>query len=233
MDPMSMRAGDQDRATVLGLLRQGVTEGRLGLDELAVREEAVSRARTFGDLDAIVADLPVPPPSQQLTPVRPPGAWPEDAMRLQGGMSSDKRVGRWIMPEYIEISGGMGTVKLDCLQAICDHQVVHIRISGGMGTITFVVPHGWAANIDRLNKGIGTVRSKVPTVPDHGLPLLRLIGDVTAATVTVRHAGWLERRRLRKAAAKGLTTGEPLALPPGTTAWVENNDDMPNSDSLR
>ncbi|MDN5726376.1 MAG: DUF1707 domain-containing protein, partial [Propionibacteriales bacterium] len=125
MDPLSLRAGDQDREIVLGLLRQGVHEGRLTTEELTVRQDAVARARTFGDLDDLVSDLPVPPPSQQLTRRPTPGGWPDDALRLQGGMSSDKRVGRWIMPEFIEISGGMGTLKLDCLQAICDHQVVN------------------------------------------------------------------------------------------------------------
>jgi hypothetical protein len=68
-----MRAADADREQVAGRLREALDEGRLTLDELDERLREVYAARTFGDLDRVVADLPAPrPPEQsQLAPVSP------------------------------------------------------------------------------------------------------------------------------------------------------------------
>ena len=48
-----------------------------------------------------------------------------------------------------------------------------------------VVPPGWAANIDRLGRGIGSAKSKVPEQPTEGYPLLLLRGGVGLGSVTV------------------------------------------------
>ncbi|MGI8902082.1 MAG: DUF1707 SHOCT-like domain-containing protein [Solirubrobacteraceae bacterium] len=53
-----LRASDADREQVADRLRRASTEGRLGADELDQRLGAALRARTYGELDAIVADLP-------------------------------------------------------------------------------------------------------------------------------------------------------------------------------
>ena len=60
-----LRAGDTDRAAVATVLGRHMAEGRLTVaeyDELVTRAYA---ARTFGDLDALTADLP---------PIQPPAA---------------------------------------------------------------------------------------------------------------------------------------------------------------
>ncbi len=56
----SLRASDADREQVVELLRQAATEGRLFADELQERLGAALRARTYAELDALVADLPRP-----------------------------------------------------------------------------------------------------------------------------------------------------------------------------
>ena len=55
-----IRAGDADRETVIELLRAQAAEGRITMDEFEDRVALVWVARTFGDLDRITADLPVP-----------------------------------------------------------------------------------------------------------------------------------------------------------------------------
>lgn len=55
-----LRASDADREQVAERLRQATAEGRLVPEELEERLEAVFAARTYGELDAIVADLPGP-----------------------------------------------------------------------------------------------------------------------------------------------------------------------------
>lgn len=70
-----MRAADADRERIAEWLRHALDEGRLTLDELDVRLRDVYAAKTFGDLDQVVADLPAVSPIErsQLAPVAPPG----------------------------------------------------------------------------------------------------------------------------------------------------------------
>jgi hypothetical protein len=54
----TIRASDADREQVAERLRHATGEGRLLAEELEDRLGAVFSARTYGDLDAVVADLP-------------------------------------------------------------------------------------------------------------------------------------------------------------------------------
>lgn len=54
-----MRASDQDREVTVQALRDAYVVGRLDLDEVRVRARAAYAARTWGDLHALTADLPV------------------------------------------------------------------------------------------------------------------------------------------------------------------------------
>jgi hypothetical protein len=66
-----MRASDADREHVAARLRDAAAEGRLSADELDERLGAALQARTYGDLDRLVVDLPsmhvAPPRSRALT----------------------------------------------------------------------------------------------------------------------------------------------------------------------
>jgi hypothetical protein len=55
----SLRASDSEREEVAERLRHATVEGRLTAGELEERLEALYRSRTYGELDALVADLPV------------------------------------------------------------------------------------------------------------------------------------------------------------------------------
>ena len=53
-----LRASDADRDRVVELLNVAYSEGRLSKDEYDGRLENAFSARTYADLDQIVADLP-------------------------------------------------------------------------------------------------------------------------------------------------------------------------------
>jgi hypothetical protein len=55
----SIRASDADREQVAAQLREATVEGRLSGQELEERLEALFASRTYGELDALLADLPV------------------------------------------------------------------------------------------------------------------------------------------------------------------------------
>ena len=57
----TLRASDADREQISERLRRAAGEGRILAEELEERLEAVFSARTYGELDAVVADLPGTP----------------------------------------------------------------------------------------------------------------------------------------------------------------------------
>lgn len=60
-DP-KLRASDADRDHVAEQLREHCATGRLTMDEFGDRLERCYAAQTYGDLDALVEDLPAPNP---------------------------------------------------------------------------------------------------------------------------------------------------------------------------
>ena len=82
-----IRASDAERDRVASLLQEHHAEGRLTAEEFAERMDAALRARTLGELDELLADLPhidlhryvLPddslhrPPAQGLLPADWPG----------------------------------------------------------------------------------------------------------------------------------------------------------------
>jgi hypothetical protein len=54
----SLRVGDKERDAVSDILRQGHLEGRLNTDELQARLERCMAAKTYAELDVLMADFP-------------------------------------------------------------------------------------------------------------------------------------------------------------------------------
>jgi DUF1707 SHOCT-like domain len=82
----TMRASDADRDRVADQLRHATAEGRLSPDELEERLEAVFAARTYGDLDAQVGDLPgqtVRRPDRRERATSPRSGWPGASLWLR------------------------------------------------------------------------------------------------------------------------------------------------------
>jgi hypothetical protein len=60
MTDVSMRAADTDRDRTVERLRDAAAEGRLEPDDLERRLETALAARTYAELEGVVADLPQP-----------------------------------------------------------------------------------------------------------------------------------------------------------------------------
>jgi hypothetical protein len=109
---------DSDREGVLARLSTALAEGRLTLAEFEERVDGVLRARTFGEVQPLVADLPSATPS--------PAA--RDVVELHANAGSITRKGRWIVPKRLVVRSMAGSVKLDLRQAVIDHPVVEIEL---------------------------------------------------------------------------------------------------------
>ncbi|KJK56752.1 hypothetical protein UK12_20830 [Saccharothrix sp. ST-888] len=77
-----MRAAHTDRERTVDVLKAAYAEGRLDPEEYAQRFDAANRAKTYGELSRLVADLPAGPfvaPSAAPGPVVPPTFLPPPA----------------------------------------------------------------------------------------------------------------------------------------------------------
>jgi hypothetical protein len=73
-DDRTLRASDADRDRVAEQLRQAAGDGRLSIAELQDRLDALYAAKTYGELEPVVADLPdAGRPASRLAPKQTSG----------------------------------------------------------------------------------------------------------------------------------------------------------------
>ena len=96
MSGEQMRASDEDRERTAALLREHHAVGRLTAEEFETRIEGVFAARTHGDLDALLADLPAIDlyqlPSASIRPASRSAVMP----RGRGGQILPRAVAGWL-----------------------------------------------------------------------------------------------------------------------------------------
>jgi Domain of unknown function (DUF1707) len=92
----SLRAGDRDRDTVADILREQHLAGRLDTDELQERIERCYAAKTYGELDALLAELPVAAPE-------PPGSAPVGMGDRRHGAGVPTRMGWLPLPALMPL----------------------------------------------------------------------------------------------------------------------------------
>jgi hypothetical protein len=112
MEQGELRAGDADRERVADRLRTALDEGRLNLHEYDQRLQQAYAARTYADLDKLLADLPgvVPASQSELIPAAPGAAVPATARWNPGpdGRYPDA-TRRWLVAMW---DGWAGTVAI-------------------------------------------------------------------------------------------------------------------------
>jgi hypothetical protein len=95
-----LRAADVDRERAAARLHEALEEGRIGLHELDDRLRDVYAARTFGDLDRVLADLPRTAPPEQsevalVGSVSAPPSRHQENPKLPGWLSMSWRL--WVV----------------------------------------------------------------------------------------------------------------------------------------
>ncbi|MFF7264746.1 DUF1707 domain-containing protein [Streptomyces sp. NPDC008159] len=168
-----LRASDADRDRITDILRDALAEGRLTAEEHAERVEGVLAAKTVGELDVFIRDLPAAhkpsayaPPSS--VPHRPtPGAIPIDAdERLLAVFSSSVRKGRWRAGRRIHAYAVFGSVEIDLSEALFEHRQVMIRAVSLFGSVEIRVPE----NVSLRGSGGGVLGSFEVDNLDSGEP---------------------------------------------------------------
>lgn len=175
------RAGDAEREQVAEKLRVAAGEGRIDLAELEERLERAYQAKTYRELDALLADLPDKrPPGPLATPAA-------ETMLLKTHGSDVKQNGRWTVPRKIVAECGLVNIVIDFTEALCAHPDVTVEASCGLGSIKLIVPRGWTIRIDGSSTNTSHISNKATAPTDPAAPTLTLIGHPRSGHIRIRH----------------------------------------------
>jgi hypothetical protein len=184
-EPRNLRASDADRERVASVLREAAGDGRLSLDELDERLDAVFAAKTYAELEPITHDLPgtdandVPAPSMAAAGSgRRYGGEPTShgAIAIMGGFS---RKGDWVVPKDFNVFCFMGGGEIDLREARFSEPEVSIHVVAIMGGCEITVPEdatvrvtgiGIMGAFDHVATGTGLTGGPVITI--NGLALM-------------------------------------------------------------
>ncbi|MEN3534810.1 DUF1707 domain-containing protein [Microbispora sp. ZYX-F-249] len=177
-DQAELRAGDRDRDRTADRLRAAVGEGRITLDELTDRLDRLYAARTYGELEALVADLP----GTRAPEVRSEPA--DDLLLFTRGTRAVRKTGRWRVPPRITLDCTWRTAVVDFRYADCPHREIGmtVRCDSMFGDVVIRVPFGWRVVADEVTSG-GWIRHRrvhntSPVPPDPDGVVLRLSGHI-------------------------------------------------------
>lgn len=148
----------------MALLTDAAADGRLTLGEHAERTERAYSARTLGDLAGLTTDLA----AASAQPIRLDSRRP-----VAGIFGTERRAGRWVVPEHLTVTAVFGEVILDLRQALLQSQRVTIYATVIGGRLELIVPDGVAVVLTRKPRPAGR-RTGGGTQPGPGVPVIEV-----------------------------------------------------------
>jgi hypothetical protein len=189
-DPKALRVSDAEREHVIGLLQKAIGQGLIDLDEFTTRSDTALAARTRGELNAVLLDLPGMVNKE--AEVRS-----KDRVELKSTMSSISRKGVWTVPRELVVRNRMGSTELDFREARIPHAVVDIELDVAAGSVKLVLPEGASVNTEDVQVSAGSLKDRVG--PGEGRPHFVLRGSVRAGSVEVRRVRRFRGFRITRA----------------------------------
>jgi len=179
-----MRASNADRERVAQILHNAMSEGRITVEELEERLDAVYAAKTLAELEPPIADLPNVSPGTAVQSAQTralddriggaPGSQASIAV-----MSGASRKGNWVVPPQHNSFAFWGGVDLDLRNARFAERQSTITAVAIMGGIEIVVPDDIVVEVN----GVGFMgafesqeRGETSQTPPPGAPVLKVNG---------------------------------------------------------
>lgn len=176
-----VRVSDAEREAIVERLNVATSEGRLTLEEFSDRVGNALVARTRGDLDRIVVDLPATSASRVVA--APPSAASPTRVSQITPIGSVKRGGRWRLDRDTSLGTVVGSVKLDLRQAEMAAAEVNLHVQTVVGSVKVWIPRGISVVVD--GQSLVGSRSVAEESPRPGAPLLRLRIDTVVGSVKI------------------------------------------------
>ncbi|MFD7507566.1 DUF1707 domain-containing protein [Streptomyces sp. NPDC059850] len=171
-----IRASDADRDRVADILREALAEGRLEPEEHAERIDAVYRAKTLGELEPLVRDVPAGP--ARATAGLPSGAAPDAVSspeNLIAVFGSAVRKGRWRPRSRTHAFAVFGGVEIDLTEAVFEQREIVIQAWAVFGGVDIKVPEN--VSLHGSGSGVfGGVDVAEREAPDPDAPVVRVSG---------------------------------------------------------
>jgi hypothetical protein len=191
-DERALRASDADRERVAEQLRQAAGDGRLTLTELNERLDALYAAKTYGELEPVVADLPDAARAASALPAQPASGTVQPrvggtpvARTAKAVFSGFSRRGQWVVPSHYSVKAVFGGAELDLRQARLESPEVTIDIKAVFGGVEIIVPGDVIAIVDGTAVFGGFDDQVSISQPSTG-PVVRIGGKVVFGGVSVR-----------------------------------------------
>ncbi|MEV0249574.1 DUF1707 domain-containing protein [Nocardia sp. NPDC050712] len=200
MGDRELRVSDAEREHVGQLLQRAVGLGMLSLGEFTERMDTALAAKTRGELNAVLIDLPgvrligqpAAPPTRFVNAA--PG-FPKAAHHpvqnsgsvIRSRMSGVTRKGPWQVPPTLRMNNWFSGVTLDFTEAIMSTQVVEIHVDDYFGSLNLVVPAEATVDLNGLDLIGSSINNKVRTGPPFGPLHLVIRGQLRFGSVTAKH----------------------------------------------
>ncbi|NUP46795.1 MAG: DUF1707 domain-containing protein [Catenulispora sp.] len=172
-----LRVSPEEREEAAERIRLAAGDGRLTVEELESRLELALSALTYGELDALVDDLPS----------RPAPAAPE-SMRLAISYGHLERVGTWRIPRWLNVELSVASAYLDFRSAPIPTGGVNVRFQAQRSKIVLAVPADAAVAVQELGRHRSKIVQRGRAVATTG-PAIRLTGDLWGSKLTVKRPG--------------------------------------------
>lgn len=195
-----LRVSDAEREHVGQLLQRAVGLGMLSLGEFTERMDTALAAKTRGELNAVLVDLPgmrvagAPQPAAmpRPRPVPPGGSTPG---LIRSRLSGVHRRGPWQVPPVLHLNNLMSGVTLDFTEAVMQTQIVEIKVDDYCTGLTLLVPAAATVDLNGLDLIGSSVNNKVRTGPPIGPLHLVVHGRVRFGSVTAKYPLMVQWRR--------------------------------------
>jgi hypothetical protein len=174
-DLPDIRVADDDRERVVVELREHAVAGRLTLEEFSERVDQAYAARTRGELDVVLRELPSAP----LTPARTR----RFGVSVMSGLNWR---GRWRMPERSTVVALMGGANVDLRGAQIETPEVTLRAWAIMGGVNVTLPPNVEADVGGFALMGGNIDQT--TNPPHPAARVRIRAYSLMGGVNVRTA---------------------------------------------
>ncbi|MYW92218.1 DUF1707 domain-containing protein [Amycolatopsis rubida] len=191
-----IRVSDDEREHVVGVLQKAIGQGMLTLDEFTERTDQALAAKTRGDLNTVLADLPGlvhPGAAPQYAPTpEPPGYGPNyglgQRLELNAKYSSLQRSGPWQVPAAMVVRNKYGSTKLDFTEARVATPVVQIELDSKWGSVELIIPQHAAVDYNSITEiKFGSLDDKTGSNGRAGTPRYVLTGRIHGGSLVIRH----------------------------------------------
>ncbi|MFF0488948.1 DUF1707 domain-containing protein [Nocardia sp. NPDC004068] len=197
-----LRVSDAEREHVGMLLQRAVGLGMLSLGEFTERMDTALAAKTRGELNAVLIDLPGirlagQPNSTPRPQYAPPPSAPGSAGNvIRARMSGVTRKGPWQVPPTLYLNNYLSGVTLDFTQAVMSTQVVEVRLDDFCSSLTLILPAEATADLNGVELIGSSANNKVRTGPPMGPLHLVVHGRTRFGSVTAKHPFAAQWRRM-------------------------------------